>query len=337
MLDYLKRLHDSRVASGAPTSEVLADRISATGEIISPTIIADTIFAKRIKADQIEGLQVFTDALSSLSEKYAGLSAPAVTDPTQTPVAQQQLAVAMKNLSVDTLAVQLDGSILGKLSVTGALQIGGAAQFDGDTVFSKLANFLGDTFFHGNVVFDKVPTFGTDTAGFAIIKKDEQRVRVTFEAPYPRQPIVAVTLTNDQSPLLEGETDAALIADVTAVEQDYLDTVFDADLKYVVTEKSATGFTIVLNKKAPYELQFSWVAIAVKRATTAVSQGADLIPEVKDPPVPNPLVEPTPSPTEETSSDPVVPEPVIPVDVTPDASPLVESPSVEVTDPVITP
>jgi hypothetical protein len=324
MLEYLKRLHNTRLASGAPSSEVLADRISATGEIISPTIIADTIFAKHIKADSIEGLQVFTDQLSSLSEKYAGLTTPATTDPT-TPAVQEQLAVAMKKLSVDSLAVQFDGSILGKLSVAGALRIGGDAQFDGNTVFSKLATFLGDTLFSGHVAFEQTPMFGSDTAGFALIKKGEQKVHVSFATPYDKQPIVAVSMTNDKSPLLDGGADAALQGDVAAVEEDYLNTMFGADIKYIVTEKSVEGFTIVLNKKVPYDLQFSWVAIAVKKANTAVSveenksEGQDI---VSLPPVPLPKPIPVsvtpPTPPEVTPpAEPLIPEtpahPVSPV------------------------
>jgi hypothetical protein len=289
-LSFLETLRDERAAASAPASEILTDRISATGEIITPTLIADQIFAKSIKADSIEGLSIWTDQIASLSQKYSGLTATTSTaaDGSVTTVAAQQLAIAMKDLSADSITVQMDGSILGKLTVAGALRVGGDAQFDGNTIFSKLATFLGDTLFSGKVFFEKAPTFGSDTAGFALIKKDERRVHVAFDAPYERQPIVAVSMTNDQSPLLDDEADDALKADVALVEKDYLDTVFGADLKYIVTEKSTNGFTIVLSKPAPYDIQFSWVAVAVKKANTSVSESTPQTDIVVDPTAPLP-------------------------------------------------
>jgi hypothetical protein len=76
----------------------------------------------------------------------------------------------------------------------GALTIGGEANFQGDTLFGKLATFLGETVFQGRVNFVSAPTFGSDTAGFASIEKGAKKVRVSFETPYEHQPIVAVTL-----------------------------------------------------------------------------------------------------------------------------------------------
>ena len=84
------------------------------------------------------------------------------------------------------------------------------------------------------------------------------------------------------SPLLDDQADKDLKADIALVEKDYLETVFGADMKYVVTEKSKQGFTIVLSKKAPVDLQFSWVAIAVKKVTTAVSDNGSEDEGVKD-------------------------------------------------------
>ncbi|MFZ2300051.1 MAG: hypothetical protein WAW00_02875, partial [Candidatus Moraniibacteriota bacterium] len=273
ILTYLKQVRDENAKNNTAASEIFTGRVSASDGIITPTLFADQIFAKSIKADSIEGLAIWTNQISSLEEKYAGLNATGTADASSSTAGamKEQLAIAMKKLSADSITVQLDGSILGKLSVAGALRIGGDAQFDGETIFAKLATFLGDTLFRGSVMFEKAPTFGSDTAGFAVIEKGAKKVRVSFDTAYGRQPIVAVTLTNDRSPLLGGDADADLKADVALVEKDYLDTVFDADMKYIVTEKSADGFTIVLNKKAPEDLQFSWVAIAVKKASTSTS------------------------------------------------------------------
>ena len=282
ILSFLKDLRERQETSHQNISEVFTGRVSASQEVITPKIFADEIFAKHIKADSIEGLEIFTDSVKSLQEKYAGLESaatagvrPVATDETA-PTTVKQLAIAMKNLSADTLTVQLDGNILGKLSVAGALRIGGEAQFAGDTVFEKLVSFFSDVLFKGRVAFEKTPTFGADTAGFAVIEKGAKKVHIEFDEPYEHQPIVAITLTNDQSPLLNDKADTALVADVAAVEKDYINQVFDADMKYIVTEKSATGFTIVLSKKAPQDLQFSWVAVAVKKSKTFTSDKNDV-------------------------------------------------------------
>ncbi len=49
---------------------------------------------------------------------------------------------------------------------------------------------------------------------------------------------------------------------------DLAKTFLENGISYVVTNKSKTGFTIVLNKPAPQDIKFSWVALAVKSAVT---------------------------------------------------------------------
>ncbi|MFZ1654596.1 MAG: hypothetical protein WAT84_02085 [Candidatus Moraniibacteriota bacterium] len=318
IMTFLKEVRDERAKMNVAASEVFTDRVAASTEIITPTLIVDQIFAKSIKADSIEGLQIFTDQLSSLSEKYAGLEAAANIESTSSEasnVVKEQLAVAMKNLSVDTLTVQMDGSVLGKLSVAGALTLSGPAEFRGETLFSKLATFLGDTVFQGKAVFEKAPTFGSDTAGFAVIAEGQQSVDIAFDEEYTKQPIVSVSITSDESSLSkEAETDVDLAMDVAAVEADFAAAYFDGDIKYIVTKKSERGFTIVLNKPAPRELQFSWVAIAVAEARVSRSEetgtGEDPV-DADEPPDTPPVTVPT-EPAETTPPVPIVtPPPVL--------------------------
>jgi hypothetical protein len=323
ILTYLKKVRDAELATGGKSSEILTGRVSASTEVITPALYADQIFAKSIKADSIEGLSIWTDQLQSLSEKYAGIEVAQSASNARgagTTVASEQKAfsVALKNISTDAITVQLDGSILGKLSVGGALRIGGDAQFDGDTVFSKLATFLSDTLFKGKVVFEQVPTFSSNTAGFAVIAEGAQSVTVNFDEAYVKQPIITVSLTNNESPLLEG-ADKSLQNDIQAVEDDFTSSYFESDIKYIVTKKSAHGFTIVLNKHAPRELSFSWVAIAVSGAKTSysekemkvVSEGTE-VPSVPTDTVTtsSPPLVPTGTPTAEVPQEEVVVHPV---------------------------
>ena len=271
ILSFLKEMRNAE--NGAVFSEISTSRLSASTEVITPTLYADQIFAKTIKADSIEGLQVWTDQIGSLTEKYAHLQGTSSGTPlVATESVSRPLSAVMKNLAMDTLTVQLDGSVFGKLSVAGALRIGGESAFAGNTVFEKITSFFGDTLFKGNVAFEKTPTFNSDTAGFAVIEKGSRKVQVKFDMPYQYQPIVAITLTNEISPLLNEKANADLVGDITAVERDYLEQIFDADMKYIVTEKSPTSFTIILNKAAPVDMHFSWVALAVSKATTSISQ-----------------------------------------------------------------
>lgn len=270
MLSFLKKMRDERSSNLAPQSEVFTDRVSATDEIIAPTIVTDTLFAKHIKADSIEGLQIFTDQISSLTEKYAGLEADLSTAAASD--ATPETDAAMKALTIESAKVTLALQVLGELSADGGIVIGGPAEFNGNTIFNKLTTFVAETLFKGKVSFEKAPTFGSDTAGFALIEKGATRVRITFDDPYERQPIVTASLTNDRSPLLDDKADDSLKADVALVEADFQDNVFGSDVRFLVTEKEKNGFTIVLNKPAPYDLQFSWVAIAVTQSKTFTSE-----------------------------------------------------------------
>ncbi len=88
-----------------------------------------------------------------------------------------------------------------------------------------------------------------------------------------REKIRAVSLTNELSPLAtDAEKDQDLAKDIEAVDYDVAQAYFDEDIRYLVTKKSKSGFTIFLNKKAPRELEFSWVALAVKGGKTFHSE-----------------------------------------------------------------
>ncbi|MEK7550022.1 MAG: hypothetical protein AAB519_03510, partial [Patescibacteria group bacterium] len=264
ILAFLKEIRDKQGAQSG--SEVFTGRLAASEEIITPTLYADQIFAKSIKADSIEGLQIFTDQIGSLDAKYQAL-AQSVT------VEGENKESSMKMLTIEQAKITLALNVMGQLAAEGGIVVGGDAQFDGDTVFNKLASFLGGVTFKDKVAFEQAPTFGKDTAGFAVIKEGQKAVTVSFDDDYTKQPIVSATLTNDRSALLDDDSaDAATKADAQAVDQDLADAFFAEDVKYIVSNKSQKGFMIILNKPAPRDLQFSWVAIAVEKSKTFYSK-----------------------------------------------------------------
>jgi hypothetical protein len=97
--------------------------------------IHGTLFADKIKANQIEGLEMFTDKLSSLQQKLA-----AALDPK----ASAQLTAASQSVLPTT-----DPSL--NLAVPGSLSINGPAEFHGNVLFYKLVTFTEKTVFNNDL------------------------------------------------------------------------------------------------------------------------------------------------------------------------------------------
>ncbi|MBP7060948.1 MAG: hypothetical protein KBA91_03155, partial [Candidatus Moranbacteria bacterium] len=312
ILSFLKELHTKQLATSRQPSEVFTGRVSASTEVITPTLYVDQIFAKSIKADSIEGLSIWTNQLASLEQKYAGLQAETVQngEVIDSAVTSEKTLMNLEKFSVGSFSASLDASILGKLALGGGMTVGGDAEFAGNATFAKLAHFFGKTLFKGTVSFEQAPSFGGDTAGFAVIEKGAKKVRIVFDVPYDKQPIVTATLTNDASPLLS-DADDALKQDIEVLEKEYLDSVFDKNIRYLVTEKSPRGFTLVLAEKAPRDLQFSWVALSVDQAKSFNSEKEKIEEEV----LPDPILVPVPS-------EAVVPTGDTPIELPSETAPL---------------
>jgi len=72
-LNYLKI--QRALLGGGNSSEILIDRINAIDQIVSPKIVTDILYAKKIKAQSIEGFDIYFNKLSKLDEQFATLSA----------------------------------------------------------------------------------------------------------------------------------------------------------------------------------------------------------------------------------------------------------------------
>ncbi len=273
ILNFLKDIHTKQ--NGTPTSEVFTGRVAASSEVITPTLYADTIFAKTIKAESIEGLELFTNKIGSLDEKYKSLE-ESVT------VSGEGDVNNLKVLTLDSAEVKTALTVLGD-STTEGLTVNDEATFNGDTVFNKLATFFGITTFKDEVNFEKAPVFSQDTAGFAVIKEGQSKVEVNFVNGYETQPIVSVTPTNERSVLLDDEeASSEEKADAQAVEEDFTENFFESDVKYLITNKHKGGFTIILNKPAERELIFSWTALVVQDAETSYSEDEPVEENIED-------------------------------------------------------
>lgn len=177
--------------------------------------------------------------------------------------------LALTSLSVDGLA-RLDDLTARQATVSADLRVKGNGLIEGilsviDTIKSNniiitgLADFFGNVIFHQDVTFTGTPIFNNDTAGTAVITKDTDRVIVTFAKPYTTTPLVTATLAVDEISVTPSVTP----------QNDLQQTIVGRGYTYIIVDKSAKGFTILLNKKAQEDISFSWIALTVNKITTS--------------------------------------------------------------------
>jgi hypothetical protein len=138
-----------------------------------------------------------------------------------------------------------------------------AVKFFEKVVFKKDVEFANRPIFDKGLDISGQPTFDKDTAGYAIIGKGNQSVRVDFDHDYDSPPVVTATLS------LQQYKDP----DVRSVAEDLL---FISDVKYIITNVSKKGFEIMMNSKADSDIPFSWHALAVSDPVTAKKKGEKL-------------------------------------------------------------
>lgn len=147
-----------------------------------------------------------------------------------------------------------------------------------DDIFTK--NLKVDT-----LEFTLPPVFNKDTAGFAIIKEGDTRVRITFDSAYVATPVVNTNMTFEATDNID---------DVT------LGSLFTSDIKYVVFDKDVNGFTIAINKRSPRNIRFSWIALGVRdpKIFESVLKGLIIEPQIIEPrPEIIPSLQPDTNPT----------------------------------------
>ncbi|MBX4216200.1 hypothetical protein KW797_04620, partial [Candidatus Parcubacteria bacterium] len=141
----------------------------------------------------------------------------------------------------------------------GALEVSGAAKFSAGLEVSELGtasstiSVLSDTYFFGR------PYFTSDTGGSARIAEGAATVEIVFDREYVEKPVITASMVfNDAS-----TTDEAI------------EKIFDENIAFLVTKRTVHGFTIRLNKKAPADISFNWMAIAVKDSKEFTSRSVD--------------------------------------------------------------
>lgn len=253
LLSYLEK------REGATESAIAAD------SVIAKELTVDTIFANRIRANQIEGLVIYTDKVESLNARVQQLENVIRGDEQSREVGLETIVSSGPMMAPAGFAT-LDGlTVVADATISANLNVGGSALIEGvlnvisaitarNLIVEDWASFIGQVIFKNNVYFTGRPTFNKDTAGYATVKKGERSVRVNFEQEYSSTPIVVSSFAFDA------------ISDKS--KQDLLISyILNSGLQYAITDKSTKGFTISLNKPAGEDVAFSWVAIAVADAS----------------------------------------------------------------------
>jgi len=257
ILGFLKNLKTKQANGEAPVGgDILANRVNVVDELISPVIVADIIRAKTIQATRIEGLEVYTDKIASLEQAYAGL--------------EDQPSFHTTTSSTDNLGSVEFGSgqflslvSLGNIEARGGLIVDGDANFKGRVTFASLVEFMSGANFAGDVSFGGQTTFGNNSGGLVIIKKDATRAEVLFKKEYTSKPLVSLSLQANEDTLADGTKEDIKLKEERLFSQGY---------NYLISNLTTKGFTIVLNKKASEDLQFSWNAVLIKDPSTITSQ-----------------------------------------------------------------
>lgn len=131
--------------------------------------------------------------------------------------------------------------------------------------------------FNNDVIFFGRPYFNQDTAGFAVIKAGDRSVDIAFKQEYLEQPIVNATITLDTTPQEDelekrDERGTDVWSYIQTARELLEEQILSGELKYIVTKKSARGFTIKLSRPLPVDVQFSWISLAVKQPKIFLSR-----------------------------------------------------------------
>ena len=261
-------------SEGASANTVLTTDVLLAGfEIVTPKLTADEINVGKLRANQIEGLDVLVgnlnvaqisdlrsrlDELMQATRSASGsgtleTATASAEETTEERIARLLTEDATRSASPTNILTLGSIDVAGVATVSGDLKVKGNSIVSGiltvldtlnvgDVLVTGVSNFLGETIFGDKVQFNDQVKFSDDTAGVIIVNQGQATVDVVFNNEFDSVPLVT----------------ASLVAEGTASQKQ---AVLSAGYNYAVTDVTATGFTIQLNKSALTNVKFSWVAI----------------------------------------------------------------------------
>ena len=331
VMQFLIALQKERDAGSTSKSEIFADSISATGEVISPKIITTLIEARSGKFGVIDGLSINTGTLvadtvvtNTISSTNGGITMQLLADgrlvlkrmntasttistaSTTEGMVLGDATSTMATSSIETASttediiisfdnqgnVFFDGSLVAKKVSTGALDVSGTAKFTGGLEVTSIGNASSSMNILSDTFFFGRPYFTTDTGGTAIIKKGAVRVEVTFEREYIETPIIN-----------------ASVVFATSTTDEQINSFFNDGVQFVITKRTTQGFTILINKPSSNDIVFNWTALAVKDSKEFTSKSVpENIPDITTNTIPTLESDSTSTPITSTSTDSIVPD-----------------------------
>ncbi len=286
IMAFLRSVKTAREEEGVQLESFFTDRIAAGVEILTPTLVADTISVAQLSGGVDDNIALVlnngTFAVRKTKEETPVMTLDALGNAvfngkiTASEIEATKIngfdALVARITALETLLQAnafdaLTSVTTQNFKATGTSAFEGEAQFKGLSFFTNTTTFNSDVLFSAPVEFTLPPIFNKDTAGFALIREGDRRVRVVFDQPYVATPVINTTVTFDAT---DNFDDAAA------------DSFFMQDVRHVVVEKDQTGFTILLNKTAPRTIRFSWVALGVKDPKIVESLVEGLVIEIQN-------------------------------------------------------
>jgi hypothetical protein len=257
-VDSIKGLYDDITVQLSTTSQF---NISAVLGGVTTTVVSidqngNAFFAGEITASKINGLipglADLQTAVSSTIDRVGGLENQMQLLNAFASSTQEQLLSLITSQAASSTSTTLD---LGLFAQSVGLRFENAVAFNGGLQADLFSSLSGTTTFMGDMIFFGRPYLNSDSGGYATVKAGSQEVEVVFENEYIEKPVVQATISF-KSPTSSSE-DLALLQ---VREQE----VFAQDIRYIISRVTTRGFIIVLNKPAPFDIEFDWLALAVK-------------------------------------------------------------------------
>lgn len=235
-------------ASNSSTTQqtLRIDRVQANQDIIAPNVIADMIIARSIRADKIEGLEIYTNRLDTLSQDLVDQmkDLKASQDSTQSAGISEVNSLSESDVLATILkadALQLQG-----------LVVSGKATFKGETFFEKIVQFAAKVIFNNDIEVKGRTYLAEDSIGEVLLQANAEQTTIAFKKPYPQPPIISVSMNIDWT-TLDPELQETVRQAVT-----------EGKLQYFVTDRSVDQFTIRVSQPINVPLNFTWTAWPVR-------------------------------------------------------------------------
>jgi hypothetical protein len=287
-------------------------------EVITPRIVVDELYARTIKANHIEGLEIIETGIQDQEARIRAIEGLLSASPSGV-IASEAKQSNINEIAASPLATRNDSEVLSatdsailrltqlleesnvvdasdadirlltvegltiteSASVSGDLRVRGNALVEGivnviDTltannlVVNNLATFLGEVVFKDSVRFEGTPTFNQDTAGYINVPQGKKSVSVTFATDYEEVPVITAVLVAKQ--LTDEEYKKLVTAEycsekvgIEACQEKLSLKLLNEKPEYILTNRTKSGFTILLPKTAEIDYTFSWTALSVKK------------------------------------------------------------------------